>query len=78
MPAPYTIQPASMAPLYCDVYETKPDGGSRLLLTVWNKPGTGGEYAVQEAARVARMLNESEYPIGEPVSVRPSPSTPEG
>lgn len=65
MPAPYTVKPNSMDPKYCDIYE---DGERRLLLTVWNKPGNGGKYAAEVAARVARLLNESEYPIGEQVS----------
>lgn len=64
MPAPYTPMQHTNDPQYCDVYETNPDGSSRLLLTVWNKPGTRGKFSDDMAARIARLLNESEYPIG--------------
>lgn len=62
MPAPYTVKPAATDPRTCDIYE---DGERRLLLTVWNKPGTEGTYAKRVATRIARLLNESEYPLGE-------------
>jgi hypothetical protein len=65
MPAPYTVKPASIAPLYCDIYE---DGEKRLLLTVWNKPGDHGAHAKEVATRIASLLNQAEYPLGEEIN----------
>jgi hypothetical protein len=65
-----------MDPMYCDVHETTLNGRNRLLLTVWNSPGEHGESAKAMAERIARLLNESEYPLGESVAVRLSPSSP--
>lgn len=65
MPAPYIVQERSLEPKYCDVYEANPSGGWKLVLTVWNTPGDQGVKAKIMADRVASLLNQSEYPIGE-------------
>lgn len=67
MPAPYTVIPKAMEPMTCDVYETH-KGKDRCLLTVWNLPASPpnkGVYAKQVATRIAALLNNAEYPIGD-------------